>query len=250
MYRALNSEAIVVTCDTLSRRIAERFPGSGLSRVSVDLLAVARESAARIDRLRRPKWSIRILVFLGLLVILGAIAGLIFSMPFHTSVAGISELLQGLEAAVNDLIFIGLAVFFLVTVENRLKRRAALRALHELRSIAHVIDMHQLTKDPEHLLSPNMTTASSPKREMTRFSLARYLDYCSEMLSIISKVAALYVQNLDDAVVLGAVNDIQNLTTGLSAKIWQKIVILDTLAIRDDATGLAAPAGGTLKEAV
>jgi hypothetical protein len=80
-----------------------------------------------------------------------------------------------------------------------------------------------------------MTTASSPKREMTRFNVARYLDYCSELLSIVSKVAALYVQNLDDAVVLSTVNDIQSLATGLSAKIWQKIVILDTLAIRGDA---------------
>lgn len=68
---------------------------------------------------------------------------------------------------------------------------------------------------------------------MTRFSLARYLDYCSEMLSITSKLAALYVQYLDEALVLSAVNDIQGLTGGLSAKIWQKIMILDTMAIRD-----------------
>ena len=51
MYRALDSEAIVATCENLRKRIAERFPGSGLSRVSVELLAVAQESAARIDRL-------------------------------------------------------------------------------------------------------------------------------------------------------------------------------------------------------
>jgi hypothetical protein len=54
------------------------------------------------------------------------------------------------------------AIYFLLTVESRVKRRTALRALHELRSIAHVIDMHQLTKDPEQLLSPAMSTASSP----------------------------------------------------------------------------------------
>ena len=42
MYRALDAEAIVATCETLRKRIAERFPGSGLSRVSVELLAVAR----------------------------------------------------------------------------------------------------------------------------------------------------------------------------------------------------------------
>jgi hypothetical protein len=46
------------------------------------------------------------------------------------------------------------------------------------------------------------------------------------MLSLVGKVAALYVQDLDDPVVLGAVNDVENLTTGLSRKIWQKIMII------------------------
>ena len=76
---------------------------------------------------------------------------------------------------------------------------------------------------------------------MTRFGLARYLDYCSEMLSITNKVAALYVQYLDDAVVLSAVNNIQSLATGLSAKIWQKIVILDTLALHVDVPDVREP---------
>ncbi len=102
-----------------------------------------------------------------------------------------------------------------------------MRALHQLRSIAHVIDMHQLTKDPEQLLSNGTDTSSSPKRTLSRFELARYLDYCSEMLSIVSKIAALHLQYLDDGLVLDAANDIQNLTSALSSKIWQKIMIID-----------------------
>jgi hypothetical protein len=87
--------------------------------------------------------------------------------------------------------------------------------------------MHQLTKDPERLLSASKDTPSSPTRTMTASDLGRYLDYCSELLSITSKVAALLVQYFDDAVVLGAVNEIETLTTGLSGKIWQKITVLD-----------------------
>lgn len=64
---------------------------------------------------------------------------------------------------------------------------------------------------------------------MTRFELARYLDYASEMLSLTSKIAALYVQYFDDRVALQAVKQIENLTTGLSRKIWQKVMIIDTL---------------------
>ena len=47
---------------------------------------------------------------------------------------------------------IGAAVLFLVTLEVRLRRQRALAAIHELRSLAHVVDMHQLTKHPEGLV--------------------------------------------------------------------------------------------------
>ena len=57
--------------------------------------------------------------------------------------------------------------------------------------------------------------------------LGRYLDFCSELLSLTSKVAATLVQDFDDAVVLAGVNEVEELTTGLSGKIWQKITILE-----------------------
>jgi hypothetical protein len=88
--------------------------------------------------------------------------------------------------------------------------------------------MHQLTKDPSVVLGGGPATQSSPTRGMNRFELSRYLDYCSEMLSLTSKLAALYAQNLPDPVILEAVNEVERLTTNLSNKIWQKITILDT----------------------
>jgi hypothetical protein len=36
------------------------------------------------------------------------------------------------------------------------------------------------------------------------------------------------VQKFDDPVALAAVNEVEDLTTGLSRKIWQKIMILNT----------------------
>ena len=95
--------------------------------------------------------------------------------------------------------------------------------------MAHIIDMHQLTKDPERIANPDAggDTPSSPTRHLTPFALSRYLDYCSEMLSLLSKSAALYVQDFADPVTISAVNEVENLTTGLSGKIWQKIMILD-----------------------
>lgn len=234
-YRALDEAAIIATGERLSARILERFPESGLSKVAGELVDVAQESSRHIAEARKPHWPIRIATGVVIASMLSVVVGIALTAPAPTSRIELFPLLQIVESAINDVIFLGVAVFFLVSVETRLKRNKALHALHQLRSLAHVIDMHQLTKDPEQLLSPGRGTSSSPKRTLDRFELGRYLDYCTEMLALISKVAALYVQDIDDPQVLSAVNDIQGLTTGLSANIWQKIVLVDTLGEREDA---------------
>lgn len=47
MYRKLDAHKLISSIEALSRRIDERFPGSGLSRVAEELLAVARQSVER-----------------------------------------------------------------------------------------------------------------------------------------------------------------------------------------------------------
>ncbi len=141
---------------------------------------------------------------------------------------------QGIDAIMHLTVVVGAALFFAVSLDDRIKRQRALRDLHEFRSIAHVIDMHQLTKDPSIVLGHYHPTASSPKRIMNLFELTRYLDYCSEMLSLSGKLAALYAQSMPDPVVIDAVNDIEDLTANLSRKIWQKITILESLEDRGD----------------
>jgi hypothetical protein len=150
----------------------------------------------------------------------------LISISTSTTADNVYSVLQGIEAAMNIIVLMGAALFFLVTIEDRLKRRRALTALHELRSIVHVIDMHQLTKDPSAVVSVGGKTPSSPARTLSPFEVTRYLDYCSEMLSLTSKVAVLYAQAFPDPVVTDAVSDIERITVGLSQKIWQKIMIL------------------------
>jgi hypothetical protein len=136
------------------------------------------------------------------------------------------EWLPILESGINDVAFAGIAVFFLLTIPARLRRRALLQMLHRLRSLAHVIDMHQLTKDPERLLSAPPPTAKSAANDLDAVGLGRYLDYCSELLSLVSKTAALCAEESTDAVVLDTVSEIESLTLGMSRKIWQKISLL------------------------
>ncbi len=140
-----------------------------------------------------------------------------------------TNFIQALEASISSVVFIGAAIIFFTSWENRIKRRRALKAIHELRALAHIVDMHQLTKDPESYFAPVQSTAAPVKRAMSPFELNRYLDYCSESLALISKIAALYVQGFEDPVLLDAVDDVEDLTAGFSRKIWQKLTILETL---------------------
>ncbi len=228
-YSELHPAPIRSTISLLARRIEERFPGSGLSRVAAELVWTAEENERVIEHLRRPFWWLRVLIAAAILGLLAVAAwGTTYLMRLASAgVGGVTDLLEGIDAATSELIFLSLVMLFLASVEGRLKRRRALRMLHRLRSVAHVVDMHQLNKDPEHVLRPVADTPSSPVRTFSREQLTRYLDYCSELLALTSKLAALHAQHLQDPVVLSAVNDIESLTAGLSRKIWQKIAILD-----------------------
>jgi hypothetical protein len=142
------------------------------------------------------------------------------------------------------VVLTGGTLLFMITIEQRLKRRRALAALHELRAILHVIDMHQLTKDPTASVSVGGKTPSSPVRTLTPYDLSRYLDYCAEMMSLTSKVAVLFAQSLPDPVVTDAVSDIERIASGMAQKIWQKIMMLDPV-IRQSPTSVHRPPAGT-----
>jgi hypothetical protein len=226
-FRQLDADAITRTLEETCERIRERFPDSNLRRLAEQLHAVSLE-AVEVERyLHRPNWGLRIgggiavVVLIALLVIVGART---LNSPAEMTLA---DLLQSIEAGINDAVFFGIAVFFFTTVESRVKRRRALAMLHQLRSLAHIVDMHQLTKDPERLMSRGDAFQPGVAKPSSGLDLAKYLDFCSELLSLISKIAALLVQRFDDSVVLASVNEIETLSTGLSGKIWQKITILE-----------------------
>jgi hypothetical protein len=232
MYSQLDESKIIRTLERLRDRIGERFPEAGLRKISENLLALAHETSACADYLRRPNWPLRLVTGATIAGMLALLVTLALSVPVPAGVGGLSDVVQGIEAAVNDVIFFSVAVYFLLTIETRLKRRRALKTIHQLRSLAHIVDMHQLTKDPDRAMLTQAETGSVPARAMTLPELGRYLNYCSELLSVTSKLAALLVQYFDDAVVLASVNEIEDLTTGLSSKIWQKITILDRALTR------------------
>ncbi|MFI0845290.1 hypothetical protein [Mesorhizobium sp. IMUNJ 23232] len=228
-YRSLDPRLIIETAERLEARIADRFPESELRKVGRELVSLARDTRDAATELQRPILWLRVLV--GVVFAAGAgvflFVGTVLPFDRFSSGGDVVESVQGIEASINTVVLAVLGILALVHAEDRIKRRRVFRQLHGLRSLIHVIDMHQLTKDPSALSPGFIPAPHSPKRTMSKSDLLRYLDYCSEMLSITGKLAALFAQSVNDEVVIEAVNDVENLGSNLSRKIWQKITMLD-----------------------
>lgn len=230
-YRTLEAGEIIKTASRLADRIAERFPDSGLAGAAFQLREMSNETARRARGLTRPYLGLRLLVTLVALAGAGSLALVLKDVDWRGIVEQTNEaaLTALLESAVNLVLLMVAGLWFLLTLEERWKRSRTQTALHELRSFAHVVDMHQLTKDPTTLLSEGPRTPSSPDRRMSRFELTRYLEYCAEMLALTGKLSAVYAGESNDHVVIAAASDVENLCTDLGRKIWQKITILGDL---------------------
>jgi hypothetical protein len=226
-YRRLDQSKIIDTLTALRNRIAKQFPESGLGRVADELIAVGAEVADCADYLNSPNWPIRIVAAL---LIAGMIVVLYLASPPLDLPTGAHKFsgVQSIAAVLNSVAVVGVAVLFLLRLETNLKRRRAHGVIHELRSLAHVVDMHQLSKDPAGRRSPAPEIAVSPKGAMNPQSLGRYLDYCTDLLTVTGKLSALLVQRFKDAAVLAEVNEIEALTSALSVRIWQKIQLLES----------------------
>ena len=226
----LEAEPVLMTLQELRARIGARFPTRGLYGVSGDLVTLAGEVAAS-SKLNRGRMRVVRGISRVIIVLVGAGTLALLVLAFRSAVNDGPERgvdwLPLLESAVNDVVFAAIAVWFLYTVPERLRRAESLTLLHELRSLAHIIDMHQLNKDPERLRTTFTPTSASPAMNLTFEELEHYLDYCSELLSMVGKTAALTAEESRDAVVLDTVSTIETLTTSLSRKIWQKITVLN-----------------------
>jgi hypothetical protein len=225
----LAADHVESTVAQLERRIYARFGERGLTKSSRDLgdlvVRVQSEAGQSYARLHRMTLAARA----GSITIVAAtVIALLFSLrsAVMEGVGHTADWVPFVESVVNDLVFAAIAVVFLWAFPERLERRTLLRLLHRLRSLAHVIDMHQLSKDPEQLSPSYVPTPQSVQHGLDADQLHHYLNYCSEMLSLTAKTAALCGEHTTDSVVLETISYIETLTTELSNKIWQKISLL------------------------
>ncbi len=211
----LQATKITETLEKLYARIEHRFPGSGLGETCADLIIFSQQTTAVTDEINKPIRWLRFSIGIFLAVVFIALILTISSLNITVSNLNISDLVGLLEATTSEIVLLAAGIYSLMTIETRVKRTRVVDALNRLRSVAHIVDMKQLSKDP-----------NDPNTQLTDLQLGRYLDYCSELLALISKIAFLYIARFDDPEANQSVNELEVLTTGLSRKIWQKIAII------------------------
>lgn len=208
-YQHLEASLVGETLADLTRRINARFPGRHLGEVAGDLtqpLAAAERGVEATGRYRLLRGVCQALSF-GAGVMCAIALVLAGNAAFETSHDSV-DWLGLVEAAGQDIVFAGAILVALWTLPRRRARAATLAELHRLRSLAHVIDMHQLAKQPGVVTADDYNT---------------YLTLCAELLALVGKTAALWAEHTDDDVVLGAIAEVEQLTGDTARTIWHKL---------------------------
>lgn len=223
--RKVNADKLVATIKRLQNRIHERFSDAGLFQLAVDFEDVTEKAIERAEAIRKPNWWLRI--SLALLAAVVIIAIVVNAPSRDQQVSFWRSLFEFLDATKFGTVVLMATPIFLITRETQIKRRRALSAIHELRAMAHLIDMYQLTKAPDQI-----GQRSGPRvgdKLMKPKDMDHYLNFCIELLAVISKIGHLYVQGFPDKVAVEAVDRFEELAASLSNKIWQKLMIIDRI---------------------
>lgn len=230
-YSRLDARRLAKTVTTLRMRVGERFPGSGLEQIAEDLRLAAIEADSVASRVASKSIVDRLIGVLGFAILSAAGASMVWASLSMNWSNSVTDFVQGLNALLGTLVYAGVAVAFLASLETRRKRKVVQRAVRRLRDMAHVIDLHQLTKDPEMVGDKSLRhtwayTDSHRGEPVSLFDLARYLNYCIEMLSAVGKIASVYVRGFHDRAAEGSVDDLETIAGDLSRKVAQKLDLL------------------------
>jgi hypothetical protein len=212
----LDPARIIETAENLARGVGDRLPGSSLAGLAAELERIARSTDERARQARRPIYAIRVA---SLLAVCASLLGLWYLVDhIHTrwEFGTITELFEAADAGFNLLVLLAGALWFFVTLENRVKRKRALAYIEELREFVHVIDVTQLYFTPDlYGIEP------TPSRTSLNLDYT-YLLFCTQMLAVIGNLAPLYTRGAAGDSILRAVSEVEMLANAISAKLLSK----------------------------
>jgi hypothetical protein len=211
----LDPARIVETAEDLSQRMSEKLPGSRLAGLAVELAQIARQTDERAQQARRPIRAIRLA---SALTVGGSLLGLWYLVRHvhaRWEFGTITEVFEAADAGFNLVVILAGALWFLITLEARIKRRKSLESIEELREFIHVIDVTQLYYTPD-VYAPHSGRSLSP------LDLDyNYLLFCTQMLAVICNLVPLYSRGANDSVMRAAA-EVEMLANAVSAKLLSK----------------------------
>jgi hypothetical protein len=225
MAPAIRSDKLIETAESIRDRIDRRFRDSGLREVVAEaVVKAAQDASERAEEIAKPNRWLRAGLVALVAIAVGGVASYFPAGPLEKPAW--REVMEFLDTSKGGAAILTAAAVFLFTLENRIKRSRALGAIHELRGLAHLIDMYQLGKDPT-LLGRAADAPDVAGKVLDADLMRLYLHHCIELLAVVGKLGQLYVQDFPDAQAVAAVDDYEDLASGLSSKIWQKLMFLD-----------------------
>lgn len=229
----LDTKKVLISISKLNARIEDRLPDSSLLVTCHDFHITALKCQEILNDILKPNYFLRIICGLVIAIsLLGVFYG--FTLIELKVQRTIFDIATFAEASINNILLIGAAYYFIFNLEKRFERAKAIKYMNILSGYVHVVDMHQLTKDPHvYCEAYKFSSEHSPERLLSPFEFQRYLIYCTEFLSLISKVSAIFSHSIEDNAVAKNADEIENLSSLISNKIWQKLIILERLTFSD-----------------
>jgi hypothetical protein len=215
---ALDGAKILKNIIDLQNQIDAQFPERGLSSTVQDLgneAKAASDLSNRVGGSHTMAWFFNITIPILVFIITLSVALYYLNSEDKEAFNGFDDI----DGLIN-LIFLSvvIGVLFRQTVKLR-RRNIAMKQLHLVRTLIHVLDMKQQNKK----IDGKCLTNQKPLLSISESIL--YLDDCSQAVVLAGKVAALLIEDYDDSLVIATVSEIDALCNGITNRIWLKIQV-------------------------
>lgn len=234
---SIGAKGLADAAASLESRIRARFPTSSLLNNASWLRVLVGNAPSETRAYQRRFMALRLVFVVIALAIAGGLIFAVYQLNLNYKPASLVDLAQLVESGINDVIFLSIGAFFLFRIEPWIKRRRMLLFLGRLRDLVHVTQLLQMHKDPERVVRPDdRSTEVTPELGAigtSAFLMGKYLDYCLDMLTLISAVAAFVGRDVTDKQLRDGVWEIEELCSTISAKISNKTLMLFSALVEE-----------------
>lgn len=223
----LDPARIIETADALAQRVERGLPGSTLAGLAAELATIARDTGRRVQEAKKPIVAIRVASATTIVCTLLGLLYFLRNIQSRTEFTSVSEFLGAVDTGFNFLVALAGAMWFLATLEARLKRKVVLDHIQELREFVHVIDATQLYYTPD--LYPQDGDASGHRQRFDH----TYLLFCTQMLGVICNLAALYTRGEAGDSIMQSAGSVEMFSAALTSKLYGKAEFVRLSAVKD-----------------